>query len=254
MNLFHFIFVTLLYQPLFNIMIGFYWLTEMFGIASMGIAVILLALAVRGLLLPVSLASDRSEAERRKISQAVSELHTKYASQPVVLEQKKKKLLRQNKRVLFGEMFTLIIQVIVALMLWRMFRTGLTGQDVHLIYPFMPQVTEPFNLVFQGKYDLTQPSLLFNAIQALLLFVLETVSIYTSPYKVARKDVVRMQLVLPILSFILFIRMPAGKLLFIIITLLISIALTIAKAVARYRQQRKVAQAEKEAASAAVAT
>jgi membrane protein insertase Oxa1/YidC/SpoIIIJ len=242
-----------MYQPLFNIMIGFYWLTEVFGLASMGIAVILLALAVRGLLLPVSLASDRSEAERRKISQAVSDLHREYASQPVLLEQKKKKLLRQNKRVLLGEMFTLIIQVIVALMLWRMFRTGLTGQDVHLIYSFMPHPSEPYNLVFQGKYDLTQPSLLFNTIQAVLLFVLETVTFYTSPYKVARKDVVRMQLVLPLISFVLFIKMPAGKLLFIIITLLISITLTIVKAISRKRHQRKLAQTDQSSA-AVVAT
>lgn len=239
MTLLHFIFVTLLYQPLFNILVGFYWVTEMIGLASMGIAVILLALAVRAFLLPVSLASDRSEAERRKIGSKFEELNQKYASQPAVLDKKKKELLRQNRRVLLGEMFTLIIQVMVAVMLWRMFRTGLTGQDMHLLYSFMPAVTQPFNLVFLGQYDLTQPSLVFNAIQAFLLFLLETISAFTSPYKLARKDVVRMQLVLPLLSFIVFLRMPAGKLLFIIVTLIISILITIGKAVARRNYQKK---------------
>lgn len=253
MQLFYFVFVTLMYQPLFNVLIGFYWLTEIVGMASMGVAVILLTVVVRGLLLPLSLASDRSEAERRRIGREISLLHQQYASQPVVLEKKKRSVLRQNRRVLIGEMLIFFIQLLVALMLWRMFKTGLTGQDVHLIYSFMPEVTQPFHLIFLGKYDLTHPSIVLNSIQAILIFVLEAISIITSPYKVSRKDVIRMQLVLPLVSFVIFLGMPAGKKIFIITTLIISIILTITKATLRFVNNRRESS-EKTDLKPAVAT
>lgn len=224
-------FTTLIYQPFLNLLVGLYWAIGMVtnGHPDMGIAVIILTIIIRILLLPLSLAGDRSEKERREISSKISEIEEVYSADVIEMEKQKKLVLRTNKRILVAELFNLTIQVSIALMLWKMFRTGLPGDDFHLIYPFMPKVDIPFNLVFIGRFDLTHTNFTLNFIQSLMIFILETVSSYTSPYHVTRKEVVRLQLVLPVVSFLVFMMMPAGKKLFVITTLIFSIILTLVK-------------------------
>lgn len=63
-------------------------------------------------------------------------------------------------------------------------------------------------------------------------------------------EVVRMQLVLPVLSFIVFLGFPAGKKLFVITTLTISLILLLYKFV-KHRFQDYVAKQEEKARLAA---
>ncbi len=192
---------------------------------DMGIAVILLTILIRFLLLPLSIAGERSEKERREITEKVIEIEEIYSDDPIRKEKERKKVLKTNSRVLFSELFNLTIQVAIAIMLWKIFTTGLGGEDLHLIYEQMPDVELPFNLVFLGKYDLTHTNILLNLIQSFLIFVLEVISLYSSPYPVSKKEVVRLQLVLPVVAFIIFMSLPAGKKLFVITSLIFSIIL-----------------------------
>ena len=146
------------------------------------------------------------------------------------------------------------IQILIALMLWRMFKTGLEGADLHLIYDFTPVGKLPFNLMFLGKFDLSQPSFVLNIIQSFLIFLLETISIITSPYPVSRDDVIRLQLILPVVSFLIFMNLPAGKKLFVITTLIFSIILTIVLAAYRAYEAYQMKSKEKEAAELSVST
>ncbi len=226
-------FITFIYQPFLNILVGFYWLLGQFtqGSPDMGIAVIFLTLLVRLLLLPMSLSGQRSEKDRREIAEKIKELEEIYVAEPIKLEREKKRVLKKSRKVLVTELINLAIQVMVALMLYKIFTTGLEGADLHLIYPFMPKIDLPFNLVFLGKYDLAHTSFTLNLLQSILIFILETISGYTSPYYVSRNEVVRMQLVLPVVSFLVFMAMPAGKKLFVITSLVVSIILTLYKAI-----------------------
>ncbi len=230
------LFITVIYQPFLNVLVLFYWILGFFtdGKPDMGIAVILLTIFIRLILLPLSIAGDRSEKERREITARVAEIEKVFESDPIRRDAEKRNVLQTNRRVLFAELFNLAIQVSIALMLWKIFASGLGGDDIHLIYSFMPKVELPFNLTFLGSYDLTHTSFTLNAIQSLLIFALETVSLYTSPYPVSRHEVVRLQLVLPVVSFLIFMNLPAGKKLFVITSLIFSIILTVIKAVLRY--------------------
>lgn len=225
------LFTTIIYQPFFNILVGFYWILGLFvdGKPDMGIAVILLTILIRIILLPLSLNGEKSEVERREISQKIEDIEIRYKNEPIELEKAKRNVMTSSKKVLFGELINLIIQVTVALMLWKIFKTGLEGEDIHLIYSFMPKFDLPFNLIFLNKYDLSHTSFILNLIQSGLIFILETISLYNSPYKVSKNDVVRLQLVLPVVSFIIFMGLPAGKKVFVITTLIFSILLMIYK-------------------------
>ena len=241
------IFTTVIYQPFLNLLILIYWLL---GLVShqpdMGVAVIILTIIIRLLLLPMSLADHKSETDRRAISDQIKELEHVYADDPIRLEKEKKRILKKSRGVVWGEVFSLIIQVSIALMLWKIFKTGLEGADFHLIYPFMPQVATPFNLVFLGKIDLSQSSWTLNLIQSFLIFALETLSVLTSPFPHTRAEVVRLQLTLPIISFLIFMYLPAGKKLFVITTLIFSIILTFFKYITRKFQDYKDRKTQEE--------
>ncbi len=222
------LFTLIVYQPFFNVLVFFYWvlgfLTQ--GHPDMGIAVIALTLLIRFLLLPISLMHDQSEVDKRQIALQAKELENEFSHDPIELRAKRKALFRESPRVVAGELISLGIQIMISLMLWRIFSTGLEGRDLHLLYPFMPSVDFPYNLVFLGRFDLSHGSLFLNLVQSILIFILETISINASPYPSSRSEVVRMQLVLPVVSFLVFMFLPAGKKLFVITTLCVSIVIT----------------------------
>lgn len=228
------IYITFIYQPFLNVLVFFYWVLERFmAEPDMGIAVILLTILIRVLLLPLTISGERTEKERREISEKIADISETFSDDPVRADAEKKKVLQSNRRILLSELFNLIIQVAIAIMLWKIFATGLAGEDLHLIYPFLPDVQQPFNLVFLGKYDLTHTSFMLNFIQSLLIFALEALSLYTSPFPVSKKEVVRLQLVLPIVSFLIFMQLPAGKKLFVITSLTFSIIFKLVQLIVR---------------------
>lgn len=209
----------------------------------MGVAVILLTIAIRFLLLPMTLSGERSEKDRREIARKIKEIEETYSHDPVAVRVETKKVMQQGRHVVIGELISLTIQVIVALMLYRIFARGLEGEDFHLIYGFMPEIDRPINLVFLGRFDLAHTSWVLNLAQSLAIFALETLSVLTSPYPHSRAEVVRLQLVLPVVSFLVFMFLPAGKKLFVITTLVFSIILTIIRYVRRkfldYKEQKE---------------
>lgn len=215
-------YTTFIYQPFLNLLVGIYYVLQQIPTlphADMGFAVIIFTLALRFILLPITLASQRSETERRLLEAKVKQLKHDLRSDPVRLNQEIKKLFRTNPRMVISAAFDLTIQVIIALMLWRIFAKGLLGADLHLLYDFMPDIPRPYNLKFLDVYDLTHPNLKLNLIQSLAIFSVEALNLLTSPFPVTRAEVIKLQFILPLTSFLIFSQLPAGKKLFIITTL-----------------------------------
>lgn len=234
------LFVTLLYQPFFNILLFAYWAVGHTPLGyDMGVAVILLTLVIRFLLLPVTWASDRSEKERREIQAAVHVINERLAHHPVERKQAISRLFRSNPRILFAEGFMFLIQLAIALVLWRIFSYGLEGHSTELIYSWMPSMPTPYELDFLGRYHLSSPGYhhpewQLNLLQSVTIFLLETISLIVSPYPVSRQEVVRVQIILPVMSFIAFLGLPAGKKLFVITTLWFSITIILLRAFLRW--------------------
>src|SRR3989339_112772 len=217
------IFESYIYQPFFNILIGLYWLVGQFTLADMGIAVILFAVAVRLILLPLDLASSRSDKEKFEISKKIKKIKEEYVHDPVGEAQETKKIMRQSPGAIISEIVNIIIQFVIIIMLYRIFKTGLEGADMHLVYDFMPHIPQPINLMFLGKYDLSQTNSTLNLIQSLMIALNEVFHLYFSPVKPTRKDFISLVIIFPIVCFLVFIFLPAGKKVFIITSLSFSI-------------------------------
>jgi len=224
------IFVVFIYQPLLNLLVIIYdGLEYAFPqYADMGIAVVVFTIIFRILWLPISLSADRTEREKRKIADEVAEIKNKYSKDPIERKKKIRALFRSHPGPVAASAIDLFFQVLIALMLYRMFSTGLGGSDSNLLYKFLPQPDKPFNLMFLGQFDLTKPSIFLNLLQSLLILVAEIIMSISSPFPITKRDLSTI-IFLPIISFFIFIMMPAGKKLFIISTIAFTIVLILVK-------------------------
>lgn len=219
-------FTLYIYQPFFNILVGLYWLVgQVMSSPDMGVAVILFAIAVRIILLPFDLIGEQSDEEKFQVSEKVKQIRKEFATDPVREKIEVRNLMRQSPKAIFSEVFTVTIQVIIVLMLYRIFATGLEGEDMHLLYDFMPSVRQPINLLFMGTYDLSHTNSTLNIIQSLLICLSEIVHLYFAPIKPTRKDFVSLVLIFPVVSFLVFMLLPSGKKVFIITSLAFGIVL-----------------------------
>ncbi len=216
-------FETYIYQPFFNVLVGIYWVLGRLSpdLQDMGIAVILFSLVVRILLFPLTLAGERSEEEKRKIVEKVNEAKRLYSHDPVRQKAEIKLVMRSNVRNVIATTTNMTIQLMIILILYRIFTTGLEGADFHLLYDFMPAVSH-VNLMFLGKYDLSHTNATLNLLQSAMIFVVEMLIALRSPIPVSRKDKALMQVILPIGSYVIFMFLPAGKKLFVITSLTFS--------------------------------
>lgn len=222
------LFITLIYQPFLNLLVVVYLVLERgFGTTDMGVAVIVFTIILRLILLPLHLASSRSESERRDLEKAIETLKRQFADDPVILKREIKQLVSANRRIMFFEGVDLAIQVMIMLMLWRMFARGLTGEDLHLLYGFVPGPGY-FNLIFAGSIDLTRPYFGLSILTGMAIFVMEFLSMKFSPFSIRKNDWMALAFV-PIAAVTFFAFMPAGKKLFVLTTVLFSIMLNLAK-------------------------
>lgn len=216
-------FETYIYQPFFNILVGLYLLLEKINpdLADMGIAVIIFSIVIRVILLPLTIAGERSEEEKKKIVDKVDEAKRLYAHEPIRLKAEIKSIMKANTRSVLATSANLAIGLAIIVMLYRIFTTGLEGADFHLLYDFIPQPGH-INLLFLGKYDLSHTNATLNLIQSLMIFIVEILAALRSPFPISRKDKALLQLVLPLGSFVIFMFLPSGKKVFVITSLAFS--------------------------------
>lgn len=223
------IFVKFIYQPFFNLLVGTYNVLDFIspGKADMGIAVIIFTIIFRIILLPLSWASDRSEKDKHDIAEKLEKVKKEFAHDPIKLAAEKRKIFKVNRIVVSLEVIDITIQIIIIIMLWRIFAYGLEGADMHLLYK---SVKEPshINMMFLGQYNLAVPNFHLNLINSFVLFLVEIANVYFSPFKLSRIELLT-PIVLPVGVYFYMSAMPAGKKLFMITTLLFTLGIIMTK-------------------------
>ncbi len=223
-------FTLYIYQPFFNILVGLYYITgQIMSEPDMGIAVIFFAVAVRLILLPIDLVSERSDEDKFKISEKIKLLKKEHSDNPMRLKEEIRKTMRQSPGAIISEVFSVIVQLTIIVVLYRIFTTGLEGADMHLLYSFMPYIKEPINLMFLGQYDLSHTNSTLNIIQSLMIALSEYVHLSLSPVKSSRKEFYSLVVIFPVVCFLVFMFLPAGKKVFIISSLAFTILIRLYK-------------------------
>ncbi len=145
-------FTTILYQPIFNLFVGLYDI-----IPDVGIVILVITILIKLVLYPLTKKSIVAQKSLSELQPKMEELKKKYKDDQQQMAQETMKLYKEHKVNPFGSCLPLLIQIPIFLALFYVFRDGLSGNELRLLYPFVPNPGE-INPVTLGLFNLREAS------------------------------------------------------------------------------------------------
>jgi len=143
----------ILYQPLFNALIFLVWIIPGHNV---GWAIIILTVIIRIILLPSSMNATRQQKKMRDLQPEIKELQDKYKDDKQKQSQELMAFYKEKKINPLGSCLPLLVQMPILIILYYVFRNGLTTARFDLLYHFMPR-PEYIKTIFLG-INLSQPN------------------------------------------------------------------------------------------------
>jgi len=160
------LFFTFIYQPLLNALVFLY--SEV-TFEDLGLAVILLTVAVRLVFWPLFHKAAKSQAVMQKIQPEIKRLQKEYKNDKAKQAELTMSLYKKYKINPFSGLFMIGIQIPIIFALYRVFLNGFSDSLHEQLYSFIPQVSE-INHYFLGVVDLTERSIIIALMAAALQY------------------------------------------------------------------------------------
>jgi len=227
------LFSTIIYQPLYNGLIGIYDI-----IPDLGAAVIILTIIIRVALLPLSKKSIESQKKMQEVQPELKKIQEKYKKDKAQQSQAVMEFYKKNKINPASGCLPMIIQLIVLIALYRVFIAGINF-DGHneLLYSFISNPGE-INTISFGFLDISKRNILLAFLAAGLQFW--QTRMIMNKKKAEKKDkpvekdskepdfasIMQQQMLYigPVLTLIIGFQFPAGLPLYWIITTIFMIS------------------------------
>jgi len=148
------IYNTILYQPLFNLLIFFYNLVPAH---DLGLAIVLLTLFIKAVLWPFFAQSMRAQKIMQNLQPKLDELKAKYKDNQEKLGPAIMELYKKEKVNPLSSCFPMLIQMPFLIAVYQVFRHGLESDSLNLVYSFLSNPGY-LNTTALGFLDLSQPS------------------------------------------------------------------------------------------------
>lgn len=126
------LFNTIIYEPIFNALL---WIHQALPGHDMGLAIIVITLAVKILLYIPSLAAIKSSRQLQSLQPRMKELQEKYKNDKEGLSREQMKLYRESKVNPISSCLPLLIQIPLLLALYHVFLNGLKVTDAGILVP-----------------------------------------------------------------------------------------------------------------------
>lgn len=214
-----------LYIPLLNTLIWFY---NDWGKENMGYAVILLTIALRVILLPLSIVSERNKLRYKTLDNKIVEAEKAYKKDRVLLKEKIRALLKQYKISPWAKTLVLGIQALVLVLLYQVFIHSITYTRLNVLYPFVDR-PEIIYTNFYG-FELGTRNLWWAVAVGAVLFIEIYLDQRRRKSQVTKNEQVY-AILFPIMSVLALYALPMVKSLFILTTLAFSYMLSIFRVV-----------------------
>lgn len=153
------LFNTVLYQPLLNLLIFLY---NVIPGHDVGLAIIVMTVLIRFILYPLSVNSIKSQKAMKDLQPKLDEIKNKYKGQKEKIAKETMALYKEEKINPFSSCLPLLIQLPFLIAVFKVFRTGLAGESMDMIYSFVtnPGTLDPTSWVAFGK-SLSEPVWVF---------------------------------------------------------------------------------------------
>lgn len=218
-------FKAVLYKPLFNLLVFFAWLVPGH---SIGWAIILLTLLIRGALWKSSVKALHTPLQMRHHQEELQTLQKKHKGDRQALAHAQMAFYKEKGINPLGGCLPLLIQLPILIILYQVFITGLNQVRPDLIYSFTPHL-DTINSRFLG-IDLAKPDPLF------ILPILAAVAQFAQGYYMMKANSTaatdptmaamnkQMTYLFPFFTFFIAYKLPAGLALYWVTTTLFSLA------------------------------
>jgi YidC/Oxa1 family membrane protein insertase len=161
-----YIFQVVFYQPILNLLIFLYNIVP--G-NDLGLAIILLTIIIKLVLLPLSKQSIKSQKSLQDLQPKIDEIKKKYAGKKEEQGRAMLDLYKENKVNPFSSCLPLLIQLPFLWAVFRVFRDGLAGDSLNLVYSFISR-PESINNLSLGFIDLAKPNVYLAVLAGLAQF------------------------------------------------------------------------------------
>lgn len=146
------IFQTILYQPLFNLLVGLYNF-----IPDIGIVILIITVIVKAVLYPLTTSSIKAQKSLTDLQPKLDALKKQYKDNQQQLAQETMKLYKEHKVNPFGSCLPLLIQIPIFLALYWVLQSGLNNADFNVLYSFVKN-PGTLNTVTLNLFDLKNAS------------------------------------------------------------------------------------------------
>lgn len=164
------IFHTIVYDPLYNILIGLY---DSISFGDFGVAIILTTILLKFFLIPLSKKQIESQKSLQELQPKIKELQIKHKDDKEKQARELMALYKKEKVNPFGGCLPLIIQLIFFIAIYRVL-IDISGNNFsvsgELLYSFIPNPGQ-VETSFLGLVDLTQPSIFLAIITAIAQYI-----------------------------------------------------------------------------------
>lgn len=150
-NFFH----TVLYLPIFNLLIFLY---DILPGADVGFAIIALTVLIKLILWPFMTTSLRSQKALQEIQPKIEELKTKHGNDREALAKAMMELYKTEKVNPLSSCLPILFQLPILIALYQVLLAGFGPETLSQLYGFISNPIE-INTVFLGAIDLSQKSL-----------------------------------------------------------------------------------------------
>jgi YidC/Oxa1 family membrane protein insertase len=212
----------IIYRPLLNLLVFFY---NVIPGHDIGVVIILVTIVIRLLLAPSFHKSLKSQKAMNDLQPKLNEMREKHKNDKEAQAKAMMELYKEHKINPLGSCLPLLLQMPILIGLYQVFREALGGHDIAGLYSF---VKAPANIsaMFLGLVDLSKPSILFGVIAGLAQFWQSKQMMPKTSGQDATMKAMQMQTtyVLPVISIIIAIKLPAGLPLYWIVTTLFAVA------------------------------
>jgi len=154
----------LIYQPIYNILVGLYDI-----VGDFGVAIIIMTIVIKSLLIPLSRKQIESQKEMQELQPKIKELQKKYKKDKEQLSKKTIALYKEHKVNPAAGCLPLIIQMIIFITMYRVIINISDGDvlsvQIDQLYSFIP-APEVINGLFLGIMQLSKPNIILAALTA----------------------------------------------------------------------------------------
>lgn len=228
------LYTIIFYQPIFNFLI---WLYNVLPGHDIGLAIIVLTVAIRVILFPLYYQSIKSQKALQDIQPKIEELKKQYKDQKDKMAQELMELYKREKVNPFSSCLPLLIQLPFLFAVFQVFRNGLNSENLNMLYSFVanPGQVNGTSAILFGM-NLASPSIVLAILATAAQFWQTQMMVKSKPPLVKGKEITgsadekmlatmnkQMLYFMPFMTLFFCISMPAGLTLYWLIATLLMI-------------------------------